>query len=95
MTHPGVDKITFTGSGRRGPAHRRALRRAAQAVHPRARRQAAAIILDDADLGTMVPRFVPIGIMINGQTCVAQTRILAPARATTRWSTPWFRACPR
>ena len=39
VTHPLVDKISFTGSTRGGAAHRRAVRRAAQAVHARAGRQ--------------------------------------------------------
>ena len=39
VRHPGVDKIAFTGSTAAGRTHRQHLRRAAQAVQPRARRQ--------------------------------------------------------
>ena len=39
VTHPGVDKISFTGSGRGRQAHRRAVRRAPEALHARAGRQ--------------------------------------------------------
>ena len=39
VTHPGVDKISFTGLRRRRQADRRALRRAPEALHARARRE--------------------------------------------------------
>ena len=39
VTHPDIDKVSFTGQHRRRPAHRRPVRRAAPALHPRARRQ--------------------------------------------------------
>ena len=39
VRHPGVDKVAFTGSTDGGPQDRRDLRRAAEALHPGARRQ--------------------------------------------------------
>ena len=39
VTHPGVDKVSFTGSSLAGQADRRALRRAPQALHPRTGRE--------------------------------------------------------
>ena len=40
--------------------------------------KSAAIVCDDADLETTVSGLVPAGMLINGQACAAQTRILAP-----------------
>ncbi len=78
VTHPGVDKISFTGSGVGG-------RRIASLCGERLKRctlelggKSAAIILDDADLSTTIPTLLPNAIMNNGQACIAQTRILAP-----------------
>lgn len=41
--------------------------------------KSAAIVLDDADLDAVMPPLVSAGTQLNGQACVAQTRILAPA----------------
>ena len=77
VTHPGIDKISFTGSTAAG-------RRIASLAGERLRRvtlelggKSAAIILDDADIASVVPGLLPAGMMNNGQACVAQTRILA------------------
>ncbi len=77
VTHPDVDKVAFTGSTAAG-------RRVAALCGERLRRvtlelggKSAAIILDDADLDTVVPGLLPASMMNNGQACVAQTRILA------------------
>ena len=77
VTHPGIDKISFTGSTAAG-------RRIATLCGERLRRltlelggKSAAIILDDADLTTAIPGLLPASMMNNGQACVAQTRILA------------------
>ncbi|MEY2417454.1 MAG: aldehyde dehydrogenase, partial [Actinomycetota bacterium] len=77
VTHPDVDKISFTGSTAAG-------RRIATLCGERLRRvtlelggKSAAIILDDADVATTIAGLVPAGMMNNGQACVAQTRILA------------------
>jgi len=78
VKHPGVDKITFTGSGvggkRIGGLCGERLKRCTLELGGKS----AAIILDDADLATTIPTLLPNAIMNNGQACVAQTRILAP-----------------
>ena len=78
MTHPGVDKISFTGSGvggkRIGGLCGERLKRCTLELGGKS----AAIILDDADLATTIPTLLPNAIMNNGQACIAQTRILAP-----------------
>ncbi|EHR50699.1 NAD-dependent aldehyde dehydrogenase [Saccharomonospora marina XMU15] len=77
VTHPGVDKISFTGSTAAG-------RRIASLCGQDLRRvtlelggKSAAIILDDADLGQTVERLQLASLMNSGQACIAQTRILA------------------
>ncbi len=78
VTHPGVDKISFTGSavgGKRiGGLCGERLKRCTLELGGKS----AAIILDDADLPTTIPTLMPNAIMNNGQACLAQTRILAP-----------------
>ncbi len=88
--HPGIDKITFTGStavGRRiGEICGRDLRRCTLELGGKS----AAILLDDLALTRRTVTTLTFGAMANsGQVCMAQTRILAPARATPRWSTCW------
>ena len=77
VTHPDIDKVAFTGSTAVG-------RRIAALCGERLRRftlelggKSAAIILDDADVDTVIAGLVPASTMNNGQACVAQTRVLA------------------
>jgi aldehyde dehydrogenase (NAD+) len=78
VSHPGVDKVAFTGSTAAG-------RRIAAICGEQLKRcslelggKSAAIILDDADLAATVGWLEMASLMNNGQACVAQTRILAP-----------------
>ncbi len=79
VTHPGVDKISFTGSTAAG-------RRIGGLCGERLRRctlelggKSAAIFLEDLDVEEAVAQLLPLGsLMNNGQACVGQTRILAP-----------------
>jgi betaine-aldehyde dehydrogenase len=77
VRHSGVDKIAFTGSTAAG-------RRIASICGEQLKRyslelggKSAAIILDDADLGSTMAGLKFASLMNNGQACVAQTRILA------------------
>src|SRR4051812_6348591 len=77
VRHPGVDKIAFTGSTAAG-------RKIASICGEQLKRyslelggKSAAIILDDADLGSTIDGLKFASLMNNGQACVAQTRILA------------------
>ena len=78
VTHPDIDKISFTGSTAAG-------RRIASLCGERLRRctlelggKSAAIVLDDADLEANIDNLLVGGsFMNNGQACVAQTRVLA------------------
>jgi betaine-aldehyde dehydrogenase len=77
VTHPLVDKVTFTGSTAAGMKIGAACGGLLRPVTLELGGKSAAIILDDADLGTIVPQLIDAGVMNNGQACVAQTRILA------------------
>jgi aldehyde dehydrogenase (NAD+) len=77
VTHPLVDKISFTGSTRAG-------RRIASLCGEQIKRcslelggKSAAILLPDADLDAVIPALAPSTMTNNGQTCFNQTRVLA------------------
>ena len=77
VAHPGVDKVSFTGStaaGRKiGAVCGEQLKRCTLELGGKS----AGIILDDADLAATIPALIDSTMMNNGQACVAQTRILA------------------
>ncbi|MFF0308048.1 aldehyde dehydrogenase [Streptosporangium sp. NPDC004379] len=77
VSHPGVDKVAFTGSTAAG-------RRIAAICGEQLKRctlelggKSAAIILDDCDLPSAMGFLSIATLMNNGQACVAQTRVLA------------------
>jgi aldehyde dehydrogenase (NAD+) len=78
VRHPGVDKVTFTGStaaGRRiGAICGEQLKRHTLELGGKS----AAIICDDADLTATMAGLKAAALGNNGAVCVAQTRILAP-----------------
>ena len=80
VRHPGVDKISFTGSSAVG-------RRIAALCGEQLKRvslelggKSAAIVLDDADIAKTVAGLKSASLMNNGQACVAQTRLLVSER---------------
>ena len=77
VSHPGVDKVAFTGSTAAG-------RRIAGICADQLKRvslelggKSAAVLLDDCDLASTVETLKFASLANNGQVCVAQTRILA------------------
>ncbi|WP_028811232.1 aldehyde dehydrogenase [Streptomyces flavidovirens] len=76
--HPGVDKVSFTGSVAAGKRVMEVAARNLTRVTLELGGKSAAVILPDADLTTTVAGIAPFAWMLNGQACVAQTRILAP-----------------
>jgi aldehyde dehydrogenase (NAD+) len=76
VSHPGVDKVAFTGStaaGRRiGAICGEQLKHCSLELGGKS----AAIVLDDADLTATLEGLKFIGLMNSGQACVAQTRVL-------------------
>jgi aldehyde dehydrogenase (NAD+) len=78
VSHPGVDKVTFTGSSAAG-------RRIAQVCGLELRRvtlelggKSAAVILDDADLDQTIAALRLGSFRNNGQVCTLKTRLVVP-----------------
>ncbi len=76
VTHPGVDKIGFTGSTAAGKRIGSLAGGLLKRVTLELGGKSASIFLPDADLSVAVPQALGSGFMNNGQACVAQTRIL-------------------
>ena len=96
VSHPDVDKVAFTGSSAAGKKIMAACAERIARVTLELGGKSAAIILDDADVDTVVPALLPMAFMVNGQACIAQTRLLVPAPAKTssltRSPKPWLRS---
>jgi acyl-CoA reductase-like NAD-dependent aldehyde dehydrogenase len=78
IRHPGIDKISFTGSTAAG-------RHIASVAAQRLTRtsfelggKSAAMVMPDADIGAMLKSLVPYSMPITGQVCFSLTRILVP-----------------
>jgi aldehyde dehydrogenase (NAD+) len=80
VRHPGVDKISFTGSSATGRHIASLCGEQLKRVSLELGGKSAAIILDDADIGHTVNHLKTASLMNNGQACVAQTRILVSER---------------
>ncbi|MEV0205164.1 aldehyde dehydrogenase [Streptomyces sp. NPDC050788] len=76
--HPGVDKVSFTGSVAAGKRVMEVASRHLTRVTLELGGKSAAVVLPDADVESTVAGVVPAAWMNNGQACVAQTRILLP-----------------
>lgn len=78
VRHPGVDKVSFTGStvtgGIVGGLCGAEIKRCTLELGGKS----AAILLEDVDLEAHLDSLLGSGLMNNGQACGAQTRILAP-----------------
>jgi acyl-CoA reductase-like NAD-dependent aldehyde dehydrogenase len=78
IRHPGIDKISFTGSTAAGKHI------AAVAAERLARTsfelggKSAALIMEDADVAKVLPSLVPFSMPITGQVCFSLTRVLVP-----------------
>jgi aldehyde dehydrogenase (NAD+) len=80
VRHPGVDKISFTGSSATGRHIAALCGEQLKRVSLELGGKSAAIILDDADIEHTVKHLKMASLMNNGQACVAQTRILVSER---------------
>ena len=78
VRHPGIDKISFTGStaaGRKiGAIAAERLTRASFELGGKS----AAIIMDDAKVDDVLKSLVPFSMPITGQVCFSLTRVLVP-----------------
>jgi len=79
VQHPGVDKVSFTGSTAAGRAIAETCGRLLRPVTLELGGKSAAIVLDDADLVSNIEKFFGATLLNNGQICWLGTRILAPA----------------
>jgi aldehyde dehydrogenase (NAD+) len=78
VTHPGTDKVAFTGSTAAGRRIMSLCAEDVKRVSLELGGKSAAIVLDDADLATIVPRVVRGTMHLSGQSCGAHTRLLVP-----------------
>lgn len=79
VKHPGVDKVSFTGSTAAGKAVAAACAADLRRVSLELGGKSAAIILEDADPGTVAAGVRSASLSNSGQICNALTRILVPA----------------
>ena len=78
VSHPGVDKVAFTGSTGAGRIIARTCGEMLRPVTLELGGKSAAVLLEDADIGAFL-QGVPFACMLNsGQACFNGTRILAP-----------------
>ncbi len=78
VSHPGIDKVAFTGSTTAG---RRIAATCGELLRPVTLElggKSAAIVLEDADLDTFLAGVPMASLLNNGQACYNGTRVLAP-----------------
>jgi len=78
VRHPAVDKVAFTGSTAAG---RRIMALCADRIARVTLElggKSAAVVLEDADIPAVVRALIPMIMMVNGQACIAQSRVLVP-----------------
>lgn len=78
VTHPDIDKVSFTGSTAVGRIIGETCGRLLRPVTLELGGKSAAIILDDADLNATMRGLKSVSLINNGQTCFLSSRILAP-----------------
>jgi acyl-CoA reductase-like NAD-dependent aldehyde dehydrogenase len=78
VTHPGTDKIAFTGSTAAGKRIMSLCGEQVKRVSLELGGKSASVILDDTDLAGVIPRVVHGAMHLSGQVCGAHTRVLVP-----------------
>jgi geranial dehydrogenase len=79
VSHPGIDKVAFTGSTAAGRKIAEVCGRLLRPVSLELGGKSAAIILDDAKMEQVLEGMLFASFANNGQTCAISTRVLAPA----------------
>ena len=74
VTHPGTDKVSFTGSTTAGKRIMSLCGEQVKRVSLELGGKSAALILDDADVADVVPQLVRGAMHLSGQVCGAHTR---------------------
>ena len=81
VSHPDVDKVSFTGSTAAGRRIAEICGRDLRRVSLELGGKSAALILDDADLDTVIASVRALSLRYNGQACNNKTRlVVSPAR---------------
>jgi len=78
IRHPGIDKVSFTGSTAAGRHIAEVCAQRLARVSLELGGKSAAIVLDDADIGQTLQSLVPYSMPITGQVCFSLTRVLVP-----------------
>ena len=78
VTHPGTDKVAFTGSTLAGKRILSLCARGIKRASLELGGKSAAVVLDDAEAETAIPALVKGAMHLSGQVCGAQTRVLVP-----------------
>lgn len=78
VEHPGIDKVSFTGSTTAGRAIARTCGQLLRPVTLELGGKSAAILLDDVDLAASIEQLFATTLLNNGQICWLSTRVLAP-----------------
>lgn len=79
IRHPGIDKISFTGSTAAGKHIAGVAAERLARVSLELGGKSAALILDDAKMDTVLQSLVPYSMPITGQVCFSLTRVLVPS----------------
>ncbi len=90
---PEVDKVSFTGSTAAGLHIASVCAGRMARVTTELGGKSAAIVLEDADVGTVVGGIMPNLVGLCGQQCAAFSRILVLGAGRTRSPRPWPRRC--
>jgi aldehyde dehydrogenase (NAD+) len=78
VSHPGVDKVSFTGSTAAGRWIGETCGRTFKRVQLELGGKSAAIVLDDADLTKVAAGIASGTFFLSGQICLAYSRVLVP-----------------
>ena len=76
--HPGVDRVSFTGSTAAGALIAADCGHDLRRVNLELGGKSAAILLEDVDLDVGLPTALTFGLFFNGEACSALTRVLVP-----------------
>jgi acyl-CoA reductase-like NAD-dependent aldehyde dehydrogenase len=78
VTHPGTDKVAFTGSTAAGKRIMSLCGAQVKRVSLELGGKSAVIMADDAPVAEVIPAIVRAGMHLSGQVCGAHTRVLIP-----------------
>ena len=83
VRHPGVDKVAVTGSTAAGKRIMSLCADRVARISLELGGKSAAVVLDDVDAAELARLLPPMLINVNGQLCIAQSRVLVPRSRET------------